>query len=181
MASIDSIPYSANEFDCRHYGCEQIMQCRPLSEVDVASIWAINEEGLPGTGKVSENEIIKLLEYAELSLGFFDQESLLGFVICLPPGTSYGSLNYAWFNNRYDDFLYVDRVAVSTLHRNSKIGTKLYSEVISFAQERGVPVVAEVNRTPPNPGSMRFHERCGFSEVGVFSHQEKSVTMLLRG
>ena len=156
------------------------MQCRPLSAADVSSIWAINEEGLPGTGKVSKDEIIKLLEFAELSLGAFDQHSLLGFVICLPPRTAYGSVNYAWFNNRYDDFLYVDRIAVSQLHQNLKIGTQLYSEVISLAGKKGIPVAAEVNRTPPNPGSMRFHERCGFTEVGVLNHKEKSVTMLLR-
>ena len=156
------------------------MECLPLSTDDVSSIWAINEEGLPGTGKVSEAEIIKLLDFAELSLGIFDQNSLLGFVICLPPRTDYGSLNYAWFNDRYDGFLYVDRVAVSSLHRNMKIGTLLYSEVISLAEQKGIPVVAEVNRIPPNPGSMRFHERCGFTEVGTFNHQEKSVTMLLK-
>ena len=146
------------------------MECLPLSADDVPSIWAINEEGLPGTGKVTEAEIIQLLEFAELSLGIFDQKSLLGFVICLPPGTDYGSLNYAWFNDRYDGFLYVDRVAVSSLHRNMKIGTLLYSEAISLAAQKGIPVAAEVNRTPPNPGSMRFHQRCGFTEVLSLIH-----------
>ena len=74
------------------------MELRPLREVDSKSIWEVNEQGLPGTGKVSEEGIISLLEFAELAIGAFKGDALLGFVICLPPGTEYDSLNYAWFN-----------------------------------------------------------------------------------
>ena len=156
------------------------MEIRPLTKNDSTSLWMINEEGLPGTGKVSEDEIISLLDYSELAIGAFNRDRLLGFVICLPPGTEYASLNYAWFNQRYDSFLYVDRIAVSPDSRNQNVGTSLYSEVIAVARENEVPVAAEVNLVPPNPGSIRFHERNGFTEVGVFNHGEKSVTMLLR-
>ena len=156
------------------------MQIRFLNKDDSPSLWRINEEGLPGTGKVSEDEIKSLLDYSELSIGAFEGDIMLGFVICLPPRTDYGSLNYAWFNQRYDSFLYVDRIAVSLDHRNQKIGTSLYHEVISLSEQNKVPVAAEVNLTPPNPGSLRFHERNGFAEVGAFSHGDKTVTMLLR-
>jgi len=156
------------------------MKTRVLTKEDSPSLWKINEEGLPGTGKVSEDEIKSLLDYSELSIGAFDGEKLLGFVICLPPGTEYASLNYAWFNQRYDDFLYVDRIAVSQNHRNKNVGSSLYAEVISVSVQNEVPIAAEVNLTPPNPGSLRFHERNGFAEVGVFSHGRKAVKMLLR-
>ena len=43
------------------------MEIRPLSKEDSPSLWKINEEGLPGTGKVSEDEIKSLLDYSELS------------------------------------------------------------------------------------------------------------------
>ena len=76
------------------------MEIRVLTKEDSPSLWKINQEGLPGTGKVSEDEIKSLLDYSELSIGAFDGEKLLGFVICLPPGTEYASLNYAWFNQR---------------------------------------------------------------------------------
>jgi predicted GNAT superfamily acetyltransferase len=78
---------------------------RTLRNEDAPSLWRINEEGLPGTGKVSENDIIDLLNLAELPLGAFEEDELVGFVLCLPPKTRYGSLNYAWFNKRYDNFL----------------------------------------------------------------------------
>ena len=156
------------------------MEIRSLTKEDSPSLWKINQEGLPGTGKVSEDEIKSLLDYSELSIGAFDGDILQGFVICLPPETEYTSLNYAWFNQRYDDFLYVDRIAVSQKHRNKNVGTLLYGEVISLSAQNQVPIAAEVNLTPPNPGSIRFHERNGFTDVGVFSHGDKTVKMLLR-
>lgn len=151
-----------------------------LSTSDIDAMWAINEQGLPGTGKVSKEGIAKLLGFSSLSVGAYDQGELLGFVICLPPKTGYGSLNYAWFNEHYDSFVYVDRIAVSEEHRNNGVGSALYNHVVSYSKQHIVPVAAEVNREPPNPGSMRFHHRFGFEEVGVLHHAEKSVTMFLR-
>lgn len=156
------------------------MEIRDLRALDSRSIWEINEQGLPGTGKVSEDEIIALLEFSSFSIGAYDNDNLLGFVICLPPATEYGSLNYAWFNHRYDRFLYVDRIAVSSESRNQKIGSKLYQAVIGESEAQGVPIAAEVNLRPPNLDSIRFHERHGFTEVGEFTHGEKSVLMMLR-
>ena len=156
------------------------MEIRALQISDSSLIWEINEQGLPGTGKVTEQEILDLLNYSSLSIGLYDSNSLLGFVICLPPKTAYGSLNYLWFNERYDDFLYVDRIAVSTANRNQKIGSKLYQAVIDAASKLGVPVTAEVNLRPPNPDSVRFHQRHGFTEIGQFEHGQKAVIMMLR-
>lgn len=151
-----------------------------LSASDIDAMWSINEQGLPGTGKVSKEEIGKLLEFSSLSIGAYDQGELLGFVICLPPRTGYGSLNYAWFNEHYASFVYIDRIAVSEENRNQGVGSALYNHVVSYSKQHGVPVAAEVNREPPNPGSMRFHHRFGFEEVGVLHHAEKSVTMFLK-
>ena len=156
------------------------MEIRNLAPANIEAIWAINEQGLPGTGRVSEREVADLLQLSSLSVGMFDGNELLGFVICLPPRTRYGSLNYQWFNDHYSAFVYVDRIAVSTLQRNQGVGTKLYEIVVAYSKEKNIPIAAEVNLNPPNPGSIRFHERFNFEQVGVLHHDEKSVTMLLR-
>ena len=156
------------------------MELHELQNNDIPSIWLINQEGLPGTGKISEKEIADLLSISELALGAYEENELVGFVLCLPPKTRYGSLNYAWFNKRYEEFLYVDRIAVSENHRNCKIGTKLYKEVISHAEQNNYPIAAEVSLKPPNPDSLRFHERNGFNEIGILHHESKSVTMMMR-
>lgn len=156
------------------------MDLRELTHHDVGSMWVINEQGLPGTGQVSKQQMAGLLNLSALALGVFRDQELLGFVICLPPGTSYGSLNYAWFNQRFETFMYVDRIAVAQHHRDQGIGSMLYDELIARSDEQGVPVAAEVNSRPPNPGSVRFHERFRFKQVGELHHQDKSVMMLLR-
>jgi predicted GNAT superfamily acetyltransferase len=89
------------------------MDLKELCQDDVSEIWNINEQGLPGTGKVSHEEIEDLLSLSEIAIGAFEDGKLSGFVICLLPRTRYGSLNYAWFNQRYDNFIYVDRIALA--------------------------------------------------------------------
>tara|TARA_B100001093_G_scaffold207737_1_gene199651 strand:+ start:726 stop:1205 length:480 start_codon:yes stop_codon:yes gene_type:complete len=156
------------------------MQCRQLTTEDVVAAWEINEQGLPGTGRVSHEEMADLFTLSELAIGVFEQDTLRGYVLCLLPKTRYGSLNYAWFNQRYDSFLYVDRIAVDQKHRDRGIGSLLYQRVIEYAAKQSSPVTAEVSLRPPNPGSIRFHLRHGFIEIGTFEQGEKAVTMMLR-
>ena len=151
-----------------------------LVESDITLMLEINEQGLPGTGKVNQQEMRKLLELSELSLGVFANKKLLGFVICLLPKTEYGSLNYAWFNERYDEFIYVDRIAVATDARNQGIGSMLYEKVFEYAKSNNIPVTAEVSLRPPNRGSDRFHLRHGYDVVGELDHGEKAVTMYIK-
>ena len=152
----------------------------PLSPNDVPMMWEINEQGLPGTGQVTQQEMAALLELSELSLGAYQDNKLAGFVLCLLPKTEYGSLNYAWFNQRYDQFIYVDRIAVAKDSRNSGIGTLLYQQVFDYATQHNIPVTAEVSLKPSNEGSDRFHLRHGFVTVGVLDHGDKAVTMYIK-
>ena len=77
------------------------MNIRRLESKDVTAAWQINEQGLPGTGQISPVEMADLFSLSELPIGVFERDALLGFVLCLVPRTKYGSLNYAWFNQRY--------------------------------------------------------------------------------
>ena len=153
------------------------MEIRELSGSDVQKMWEINEQGLPGTGKVDEQGLLNLLEYSEISVGAYEDGELLGYVICLPPATEYGSLNYAWFNENMADFLYVDRIAVAQIHRDKGIGSMLYSHIIEYSSKQ---IAAEVSLDPPNLASMRFHGRFDFEKIGELHHQTYSVNLMLR-
>lgn len=157
-----------------------MVACRALTLDDIPRMVEINEQGLPGTGKVTQEEMAALLNLSELALGLDNERGLAGFVLCLLPGTRYGSLNYAWFNQHLDQFLYVDRIAVADEARNGGIGSLLYDSVIAHANLLDCPVTAEVSLRPPNPGSVRFHARHGFDEIGLFETGEKAVTMYVR-
>ena len=63
------------------------MNIRNLTHADVGAMWAINEDGLPGTGQVSPPELIALLDLASFAVGALQEDVMLGFVICLPPRT----------------------------------------------------------------------------------------------
>ena len=153
------------------------MEIRPLSDIDIPKMWEINEQGLPGTGKVDENGLKKLLEYSEIAVGAFDDKELRGYVICLPPATKYGSLNYAWFNSNMEDFLYVDRIAVESGYRDQGIGSLLYNHIIDYTSGS---IAAEVSLDPPNLASMRFHHRFGFKKIDELHHESYSVNLMLR-
>ena len=62
------------------------MQIRPLTREHLHAIWSINEQGLPGTGKVSEDDMGHLLNVSSFARGAFSDDVLLGFVI-LPPAS----------------------------------------------------------------------------------------------
>ena len=42
---------------------------RELNHNHIEEIWEINEQGLPGTGKVSKGKISRLLDYSNLAFG----------------------------------------------------------------------------------------------------------------
>lgn len=90
------------------------------------------------------------------------------FLLAFCDGADYDSVNYRWFAQRYDSFLYVDRVAVSDAHQGRGLGAALYADLFAFAREQGIPrVVCEYYSVPLNAGSQRFHARQGFTEVGT--------------
>ena len=64
------------------------MELRLLDSEHIRAGWEINEQGLPGTGQVTEKEFENLMEFSEFSLGAFDGNALLGFVICLLPSSA---------------------------------------------------------------------------------------------
>jgi len=92
---------------------------------------------------------------------------IAGFCLVLPLGSSYDSVNYRWFSDRYDDVMYLDRVAFDLRYRRRGLGTVLYRAVEQRVAEAGIPAIGlEVNADPPNPPSLAFHERLGYREVG---------------
>ena len=58
-----------------------------------------------------------------------------GFLIGMRPGTDYGSPNYRWFCSRYDDFGYIDRVAITKDAR--RLGLARAQDTGRIALDRG--------------------------------------------
>lgn len=146
---------------------DENMIIRKFETKDYNRILQLNEESVhflsPWTKEILErvitqSEIFNLIEI---------DGRIEAFVLTLREDKKYDSINYLWFSHHYDKFLYIDRVVVSLQMRDKGLGKSLYESVFKYARESGVTyVAAEIDIDPPNPGSLIFHEKFGFKEVG---------------
>ena len=140
------------------------MQISKIQPDDYDEVLVLNEASVPHVNSIDSRDLAWFHENAAfLSVVRIDGR-LAGFMVGLRPGTSYKSENYRWFCENYDDFAYVDRVAVAEWAQRRGIAESLYTRFAT--SQSGAPVMTcEVNLRPPNEGSMRFHERMGFRQV----------------
>ncbi len=92
---------------------------------------------------------------------------LAGFLLAFGSRDRYGGENFGWFVERYETFIYVDRIVVAEHHSGRGFGRLLYEDLMAFARDRGIgQITCEYDIDPPNPASARFHAAFGFAEVG---------------
>ena len=90
------------------------------------------------------------------------------FLLAMCNGSPYENDNFQWFSKKYQRFVYVDRVVVSSTSRGLRLGSLLYEDVFRYARSNAIPrVTCEYNIVPPNEPSRLFHEKFGFKEQGI--------------
>lgn len=139
---------------------------RDVRSDDLDTVLFLNESVVPAVNSLAPDDIAWFAEHAAYFRVAEDADGVVAFLIGLRPGTDYGSLNYRWFCEHYDDFAYVDRVAVAERGRRAGLASRLYDDFAERMSGEVDVMTCEVNIEPPNPGSMRFHERRGFRQVG---------------
>lgn len=140
---------------------------RPRTPADDEDVRVVNAANVPEVGPLDEGRLSLFADRAP----HFDvvelRGAVVGLFVGLAEGLPYASPNYRWFADRHERFAYVDRIALEPAARGLGIADELYQRFEVWAASTGRPVVcAEVNVAPPNPRSMRFHERRGFGVVG---------------
>jgi predicted GNAT superfamily acetyltransferase len=91
-----------------------------------------------------------------------------GFLLAMCSGTPYENENFEWFARRYSQFIYVDRIVVSSAFKGLRVGSSLYDDLFRHARDAGIGLVTcEYNIVPPNEPSRSFHEKFGFEEQGT--------------
>jgi predicted GNAT superfamily acetyltransferase len=144
---------------------------------DLSSIWQINQENVPAVGESTEAELGEIARMSQTALVIDVDGDVGGFCFVLPPATDYDSPNYRYFCDRFPDFIYLDRVAITAKHRGRGFGAELYREV---EHRSSAPLFAlEVNVIPPNEGSLRFHHREGFVEIDRLETRPGKVVSLM--
>ena len=141
------------------------MHIRPMTTADLPAAVLLNNAAVPALSEADLSKMTSLVAQARLSLVAEHEGTVVGFCINFESGAPYESVNYRWFCERYENFVYLDRIAVAEHARNMGIGAALYAAVQN--EIAGTPwLFCEVNLRPRNDGSLRFHERIGFVEVG---------------
>lgn len=155
-------------------------ELRPLTVADADALVALNDAAAPAVPVTEAAQLARLIGLSGLALGLERDGTLVGFVIAMTPGAAYESENYAYFEARGVDHLYVDRIVIAESERGRGLGVVLYDAVFAAARAHGRrEVTCEVNLDPPNPGSLAFHERLGFRPVGTQATKGGSVTVSL--
>jgi len=143
------------------------LEPRLFLESDIDAALELNNLNAPAVGEIDRTQLEFLIEHSLYSFAI-GTDMLRAFCITFAPGAPYTSVNYQWFSQNYSEFVYLDRIVVSEKMRNNSLGAKLYAAVEQrMIKDRCAPILTcEVNLNPPNIGSIRFHNRIGFREVG---------------
>jgi predicted GNAT superfamily acetyltransferase len=145
-----------------------VTSLRDARREDFAAILALNEESVRFTSPLAAERLDTLHRAAAYHRVVEIDGEIAAFLLAFREGAPYDSPNYLWFAERYPAFLYIDRIVVAPAHRGARLGVALYEDIIAFAAASGVTrLTCEFDLEPPNPVSMKFHERMGFAEVGT--------------
>jgi len=137
---------------------------RPVEAADHAWVLALNGTLEIELSPLTLDSLNALLAGAFMTRAV-DAEG--GFLIAFDEGAAYESANYQWFKQRYERFVYVDRIAVAKHARGQGVAKSFYHALFETARAADhVRIVCEVNIDPPNPGSDAFHASLGFHEIG---------------
>ncbi|POF29749.1 GNAT family N-acetyltransferase [Roseibium marinum] len=153
---------------------------RPFRPGDLSKLLPLNNSAVPAVNELTAEDLLDLVNSALICLVADIDDMPAGFLLCIGDGTAYDSRNYRWLSERFSNFAYTDRIAVDEKQRGRKIGETLYDGLFRHLAGSGRSFVCEVNERPPNPGSLKFHKRLGFEEIGKADHGDKAVIYLKR-
>lgn len=155
------------------------MRVREMTREDWPTVLALNQASVRELSPMDEQRLGFILDLAHRSLVAEDGDQVAAFAIAVAPGTDYDSANYRWFSERYERFLYLDRIAVAQAHRRRGLGALLYDAIEQAAQPFG-RMVCDVNVEPRNDASLAFHLARGYEDIGRLQHGDVKTVALMR-
>jgi len=154
------------------------MTLRELTRADWPALLALNLASVRELSELDQARMQAILSFSHRSLVVEIDGTVVAFALVIAPGTGYDSRNYRWFGDRFERFLYLDRVVVADGQRRRGIATRLYDAMEDTAAsfER---MVCDVNVRPPNDASLAFHAARRYVEVGRLAHGSEKVVALM--
>jgi predicted GNAT superfamily acetyltransferase len=155
---------------------------RDVDDSDLETVLRLNEEMVPAVGSIDLEQMGWFATNSAYFRVAVNDDGIAAFLIGMRPGTRYSSPNYRWFCETYDDFGYIDRIAVAAAARRNGLATRMYRDFEDSLPAEVAVLTCEVNIRPPNELSMWFHERYGFERVGSQETEggDKEVALLAK-
>jgi len=155
---------------------------RDVSESDLDAVLSLNQLEALNLNSVDLEQMYWFAANAAYFRVALSGDHLAGYLVGFRPGIAYASPNYLWFCERYEDFAYVDRVAVADFARRKGLASRLYEDFAESVPDSVGIMTCEVNIQPPNESSMDFHRRLGFEQIGTLASEStgKEVALLLK-
>lgn len=148
----------------------------PIDDRHLGAILTLNNQHAKETSELDGTALRDLVETAFLALQV--GEGAGGFLLAVNQDGAYDSPNFLWFQERYDAFVYVDRIIVASDQRGKGYARRFYEALFDKARLAGyMRVTCEVNVHPPNPASDAFHRQLGFVDVGQADLSERGKTV----
>ena len=143
------------------------MMLRDVCPADLPEILALNQTWVAVLSPLDAARLAQLHTQAALHRVIEQDGRVVAFMLAFREGADYDGANFQWFAQRYERFLYIDRIVVAGSAQAHGIGTLLYRDAMAVAARERVPyLTCEIDIEPPNTVSQRFHGRLGFRELG---------------
>ena len=142
------------------------VRIRNVKDMELERVLSINETYVPRLSTLTFDKLKLLQKISVYFKVILVKNEIIGFILAFEENQKYDSLNYQWFNYKYKNFIYIDRVVIIDDYQNQRLGKLLYAEIEENFKDRKNFLLAEVNTFPMNQQSILFHERNGFT--GVF-------------
>jgi predicted GNAT superfamily acetyltransferase len=149
------------------------------------NLWKLNEAAGAAALSVSENQFAELVEQSDCLIERWQGKpggKLSGFLLGIDSSRVVENFGYVWFQMRFDNFLYVDRVVITTDARRRGMATAMLTQVLQWCREHGIDnLVCHVHDRPANPAGHALCKTMGFMPLeSVMLPSRDIVTMYQR-
>ena len=143
-------------------------------------IFKLNQNNIPALGEIKDLKThFKLSKQSKYCIYKINNDDLIAFALVMDQSSNYKSSNYLYFRKKFNEFLYIDRIAIADSFQRKGIGHSIYQELFKESSGLSIPLCCEVNTYPVNQPSLNFHKN-KFQVIDEISFGEKKVAMLVK-
>lgn len=151
----------------------------------VRKLWRLNEAAGAEAFSLPESQFAELVEQSDCVVERWQDQpggKLSGFLLGISADRAVENFGYMWFQTRFDNFLYVDRVVIMADVRRREMATAMLMEVLQWCREHGINnLFCQVHDRPADPAGHALCKTLGFMPLeSVMLPSRDIVTMYQR-